>query len=1083
MAPVLTMLTATPLAFGAVDLAPMPTAPAEKPSRYQFNLWKTEHGLPNNDVQCLLQTSHGYLWIGTRFGLARFDGIRFSQPDAPGASPLLAGHAKALAEDNRGNVWVATKRGVLRVSNSSVKRFTDSDGLPDLETGCLHIGPSGAVWIGTVAGLCKFEEDRLTTYSNPLSESKSVLSVLELTDGAVLVGGADGLYELSPKTGQFKSLWRFSGPKTEPEAGAVFSILEDSRRQIWFGVNHGFLVGTENNWRYHPTGESHEDNRARRIFQSRDGFFWLVVGERLRRWDEGQLAPVEGADDLEDAAPSCFAEDREGNLWVGTRYGGLFCLRPSPIRTFTARHGLPHNEIRSISSGNDGGLWIATKRGVCRSFEGTFRAVEPPFEEPPTTGGPVLQDSDGDLWVNSKFYHRASQGFLSRDYGTAAPHPEVQAIYEDPHKRLWVGTPDGLSMSERQPGAPRWLQGKYSQQWMFWQDRVFCWAFDGRGEFHRDRVDYFFRNDPGRSYELSGLPPELEALKRLIPQGALSSFNVRWIHEARDGTVWLATFGGGLNYLRDGRFAALTEQDGLADNRVTCLHADETGALWIGTARGLSRLYQDQVFAYSAFDELSDVHVNQIIEDDLGFLWLGTPNGIWRFDKRQLSDCVAGKTVALESVLFDEADGMISRETTAARQPSACKGPDGRLWFPTGHGVVVVDPSRVRRNDCLPQVHVEEVRATGQVLRLSGVDSTGAGAGRGEEAPLVSSVTIPAGGAKYLEILYTATSLTVPEKVRFRYQLRGYDGAWIDAGPRRSAYYTNLKPGDYEFRVIACNNHGVWNETGASLRITIEPYVYQTTSFYLAGSAGVGLFGFFLYRLRIQQLGKTHALQRERAIARERDRIARNLHDEVGASLSQISNQVESTRRKSELPVFQPDFRKIQSVLAATKQALSEVTWVTNPERDSLRELLQYTNTYAEDFLDSAAVRVRFDVPGSVPECAVPSEIRHEVFLVVKEALHNIAQHARASEVWMKWDWAAGYFGLEISDNGGGFTVRAANADSVPASPHVDSSPRDGRGNGLLNMRHRIHTLGGTFEIASHPGGGTVIHLRIPLKP
>ncbi|MBI2927990.1 MAG: ATP-binding protein [Verrucomicrobia bacterium] len=1066
----------------AAQTAQRESAAAGTPPPFLIRNWRTSDGLPHNWVECILQARNGYLWIGTRGGIVRFDGVRFSQPAAPDASAFLQGHAKALAEDDRGNVWIATTRGVFRASDSSVKRFTDSDGLPDLETACLHIGPSGVVWTGTGAGLCKIEDDRVTAYPNPLSESKGVLSVLERSSGTVLVGDADGLYEFSPKTGQFKSLWQFAGPKTEPESGAVFSLLEDSRRQIWFGVDHGFYVGTEKSWQHHGPGQSDGDNRVRRIFQARDGTLWLVVGERLRRWADGTLAAVHEADALEDAAPNCVAEDREANLWVGTRYGGLFCLRTTPIRTFTARHGLPHNEVRSISPSHDGGLWIATKRGVCRFIEGAIRPAEPPFDETPTTGGPILQDSDGDLWVNSKFYRRTPQAFMSREYGTAYPHPEIQATYEDSRQRHWVGTQDGLSVSESRNGVPRWLQEKFSHQWMFWRDRVYYWAFDDRAEFRRDRVDYFFRSEPKRSYDPSALPPELEQVKRLIPQGALTSFNVRAIHEARDGKVWLATFGGGLNCLRDGKFSALTEQDGLADDRVTCLHADETGTLWIGTARGLSRLDRDQIFTYSASPELRHISVHQIIEDDLGFLWLGTPSGLWRFDKRQLNDCAASETVALESILFDEADGMISRETTAARQPSACKAPDGKLWFPTRHGVVVVDPARVRRNDYMPQVHVEEVRATGRALRFDSARPTEARAARRGASSLESSVTIPAGGAKYLEILYTATSLTVPEKVRFRYQLRGYDSAWIDAGTRRSAYYTNLKPGDYEFRVMACNNHGLWNETGARLQLTLEPYFHQTRAFYLAGAAAIALLGFCLYRARIQQLAKAHASRREQAIAGERGRIARNLHDEVGASLSQISNQVEIARRHDGTPQLQEDFREIKSSLASTKQALSEVIWLTNSGRDSLDDLMQYANAYAAEFLESGGVRVWFHAPDRRAEAVVSSDVRQNVFLVLKEALHNVARHAHASEVWMKWDWAAEHFALEISDNGRGFVVCTPEPGSATAHPPADSHPLHARGNGLLNMRHRVESLGGTFEIASQPGAGTVVRLRIPLK-
>ncbi|HEY3915855.1 MAG TPA: triple tyrosine motif-containing protein, partial [Verrucomicrobiae bacterium] len=331
-----------------------------------------------------------------------------------------------------------------------------------------------------------------------------------------------------------------------------------------------------------------------------------------------------------------------------------------------------------------------------------------------------------------------------------------------------------------------------------------------------------------------------------------------------------------------------------------------------------------------------------------------------------------------------------------------------------------------------------------------------------------SPIRIPPGRGE-LEFHYTALSLSAPEKNRFAYKLEGVDREWIDAGSRRTAYYYNIYPGQYRFHVIACNNDGIWNETGAVLGFVLLPHFWQTWWFFslvlLVGVGSVGGTVRYISWRRLRQ--KLALLELQHSLEKDRARIARDIHDDLGATLTQITLLSELTQRESSQPAqVTRHAAQISQTARELVQAMDEIVWAVNPRNDNLPRVAGYIFQYAEKLFSGTALRCRFDSPDDLPEQNLNAETRHHLFLTVKEALNNVARHAHATEVWLRLKVGDGELQISIEDNGRGLTT--------------DSTRQFG--NGLDNMKKRMEEIGGVFAISGTPGVGTTIQLRLPLK-
>jgi signal transduction histidine kinase len=495
------------------------------------------------------------------------------------------------------------------------------------------------------------------------------------------------------------------------------------------------------------------------------------------------------------------------------------------------------------------------------------------------------------------------------------------------------------------------------------------------------------------------------------------------------------------------------------------LTEDTNGDLWIGTiGGGLNRFHNGHFTSYATAQGLFSNDAFETVEDDHGFFWITCFKGIYRARKSDFDAFDRHEIQSISCVSYGQFDGLSGLVFNYTAQPSAWKCRDGRILFPTTKGLVQLNAS-LPFNQVPPPVVIEQVVIDNHIMDLLEQSPTnGEIISRHEKA---LAVQMPP-GANQLEISYTALSLQLAKKNAFKYMLDGVDSDWVDAGSRRIAYYSHLPPGTYRFRVKACNNDGVWNNKPAELAIQMLPHFWNTiwfqTSAALVLTSGLVMtvrnFSFRKLRRRLAALQNLHNVERERA------RIARDIHDDLGARLTQIAMLSDQSQIESEEEA-RNNARKIFVAARDLAQSLDEIVWAVNPRHDTVEGLVEYVSQYTDDYLEDTPVRSRVKLPDNLPQCIIPADSRHGFFLAFKEALHNAVKHGRASEIELELTVQPGVFQAVLKDNGIGFDPAIMRA----------------RNNGLRNMRQRMERVGGRFDLASQPGCGTRVTLSIRLQP
>jgi len=1003
--------------------------PVQATVQYRFQVWKTEQGLPQNTVEAIHQTRDGYLWIGTRFGLARFDGVRFVTFKLANTPEMVNDTCRALAEDKDGSLWIGTDKGLLRWHNNAFRRYSTEDGLCHPSIRSLHGSQSGGVWVGTAQGYSRFINGRFTNYNHLHGSIKQRTAVFEDREGAAWLSVAGGLVRMDPTSSE----WQLLASSNHQAGLRILDSYHAANGKLWLGNHRGLHCwekGKFDSFRPRDPKQLVEPlpTSVSVVFESQTGDFWVALGARriLHQFRDGNFIPFDWPNGEPIEQVNCISQDREGNLWIGTRHDGVLRLQARRMEVFTTRNGLANDHIWSVCQAPDGSIWAGAADGhFCQIKDDRISS----FNIPGSFGSPIKAiwgDRMGNLWLGKDSpTNNADSLYLFRDgvWTNYSAHSgissrAVRAVYEDRAGTLWFGTEDGIHCCQ-----------------------------DGR-------------------------------FTRYTTADGLSMNDVRVFLEDRSGTLWIGTQGGGLNYFRAGKFGALTMKDGLSNDFVWALHEDADGTLWVGTEHGLNRYRNGQFFIFTRREGLFDDLINQVLEDDAGNFWISCNGGIHRLSRRELNDVAEGRTNRAHHVAYGESDGMESSETNGENQPAGWKSRDGRLWFPTTKGLVAIDPRIVQDNGLPPPVVIEQVIADEEIiygdrtlpeskdpsskLQVSGVTSNWKLETRN------SKLHLPAGRARVLQIQYTANSLVDPSKVYFKYRLDGHDSSWHDAGTRRVAFYTNLRAGNYTFRVKACNNHGCWNETGATFGFSLAPHFYQTWPFFGLCAGVVLLSGYGVHRLRVRVLARIQRLEQRHAIELERARIARDVHDDIGGSLTHISLMCELASRNAHNPEeIKNHMQKISSSASDLFRGLDEIIWAINPRHDTLESLLSFICKSVQDFFRTAGIRCRLDIPETLPNVTLSAEVRHNLFLSVKEAAHNIVKHAGATEVRLHANIDGPLLEILIEDNGAGLN---------------ESSPALCSGDGLENMRHRLESIGGRFAVESPTNQGTRLRMRIDVS-
>jgi signal transduction histidine kinase len=525
------------------------------------------------------------------------------------------------------------------------------------------------------------------------------------------------------------------------------------------------------------------------------------------------------------------------------------------------------------------------------------------------------------------------------------------------------------------------------------------------------------------------------------PAGSAGS-QFRALLEDRGGRLWAASAESGLFVFQGGQERRITTRDGLSANEVVSLFEDSGGAIWAGTQYdGLNRIDGSSIRAFSRASGF-EAGVYQILEDDTGHLWLGTAVGIYRVNRQALEEHLLRGAAAPPLLVFGAADGMPSAECSSGQQPGAWKARDGRLWFSTIHGAVAIDPRAMPENRPGPPVALEEMIVNGRKVRMH--DSL-------RLAP----------GSNALEIHFTALSLRDAANTVFRYRLAGQGQGWTVSGARRTAYFTNLKPGQYTFEAAARAGGLQWSEPPARISFTIRPHFYQTASFYLICAIGAAMAGWAAYRSRLARLEA-----RFDAVLGERNRIAREIHDTLMQGVAGISAHLEALSVLLEADPAKAATRLdrlrelTRGVVADARRRIWDLR-TPDLEQGTLADALQTAAQRA-----TAESRVRFDLTVEGTERRLPGSVEECLLHIAREAVANAVLHSGGDRIRMRLSYGRADVKLAVSDNGHGIGQGA-----VERPGHF----------GIVGMRERAAGAGGRLEIEGGEGGGTVVRAEVPL--
>ena len=797
------------------------------------------------------------------------------------------------------------------------------------------------------------------------------------------------------------------------------------------------------------------------VTPARKGGIWVSGDGSVRRWDQDAWQDDLGPYPWGNAFVMSMIESSNGHLLVGTLESGLFIRSPTlGWLNLNRTNGLPQDWIRCFTEDREHNLWIGNSGGLV-----VLRPRSVVMYNPPDLWGgrPVLaitQARDGSVWAASEgagLYRFQNNSWTNYGVESGLLNTFVWSVTEDSKGNIWAGTWGGglfrLEGNEFKRQFDLHVQGEAATALQAFPDgTLWIGTRDGLIRLSNDK------------------------LERFASLGGAAAGDVRALAAGRDGQLWIGTQSSGLGCFQNGQLRTFRQSDGLPRDYILSLYEDADRTLWIGTLdKGICRYRHGQFSVITMENGLPNNVIGHIEDDGLGNLWLSTQRGLVRVSKQDLNDCADGRIRNLSTLVLGKGDGLVTLAGSSGFTPSGFRASDGKLWFPTMRGIAVIDPKAVRTNNVPPSVLIEEVFVDTEPAKI--VTSSAQNPGRNSKPKPSRSIEIQP-GRHQLAIVFTGVSFTSPDRVRFKYVLEGLgsDSGWTDYGTARRVIYPYLPPGEYIFRVNACNSVGLWNEKGDAIIINVLPHFWQTWWFRtILGLTCVGLLAYsFYYESRRRLRLKLERISRERELERERARIAQDIHDDLGASLTRIGMLSESaTEDLQDPPRAAASLGQIYSTARDLTRAMDEIVWAVNPRHDTLDSLTNYITRFAHDFLSTAHIRCRLDAPMQVPDLTVRSEIRHNLFLAFKETLNNVAKHSQASEARVTLELVHRGFKLVVADNGCGFDP--AFTPGKPANGRMIS------GYGIAGIRTRLEQIGGRVNITSQPGEGARVELFVPL--
>jgi ligand-binding sensor domain-containing protein/signal transduction histidine kinase len=958
----------------------------------------------------------------------RYQQLSWDQRDGLPQNTVLA-----IAATSDGYLWLGTYEGAARFDGVRFTLFNPSTttGIGNAFVTALLVRRDGDLWLATYGGgVSRRSGGQFTQYARREGLSNDFATCLFEDHGGTLWIGTDGGGVNAFSRGRFTSYTIAQGLPSN----LVRAIIDDG--------NGGLLVGTDQglariaDGRVSAFGGREEVTHANvsTLGRAPDGSIWVAAMRGgLYRVDAHGVTAFGPDDGLpNDRVLSLFA-DEEGRMWVGTSQNGLFRYAAGRFEGYAPADGLPGVRVPAIAPGLDG-LWIGTDGGLVRFKKPRVRVYTQQDGLAGDFVGGIFQDVDGSVWAETghrltRFVNGAFK-VLTADDGL--PNGSIRL----------AGSADGHALVYAGSGLARWTHDRFVQA-----GNVAGLPWDRIGVVFEDRAGTLWLGTHG------GLIRVRDGhATHLTTKDGLADDAVEALFEDRRGSLWVGTLTNGVTRISDGQLTSWSTRDGLAANHVKAFYQDADGTLWIGThGGGLSRFKDGRFATISARQGLYNDQIFQILEDDDANLWMNCNTGIWRTSLKQLNAVADGGRRAVESFAYGTADGMLSSEGVGANL-AGWKMRGGSLWFPTTKGIVVIEPRR--RDTDPPRVLIEGITIDREPVTIAG--------------PVRLTP-----GQENLEIQYTGLNWNRPQAIKFRYRLLGLDRDWVDAGARRTAYYSHLPPGSYTFNVIADNGEGAWNTTGQTLAIQVLPRLYQTMWFRAAVAASLVALVWLSWRYRSAEMRRGQAAQQAfsrqliESEERERQRIAAELHDSLGQSLLVVKNRaLLGALTQQDGGEARKQFDEIGATVAQTLEEVRTIAYNLRPHHLEQLGLTTTIRAMVEKSAESSGIGISSDLDDI--DGLFPPDQEITIYRIIQESVNNVIKHARARQAQVAVRCHEDHVEITIRDDGQGFVSSASTAEAAL-----------GGGFGLKGIAERAHMLGGTHTIESGPGRGTTVTVRI----
>jgi len=949
----------TTIALGVL-LACCPWARGLDPSldinQYAHTAWKIREGFSKGRVTSFAQTPDGYLWLGTEFGLLRFDGVRNVPWEPPTGEHLPSSYIRSMVAARDGRLWIGTYKGLASWKDGKLTEYRE---LAGQTVDVLVEDREGTVWAGGYAGsigrLCAIKSGSARCYGDDGRLGLWVASLYEDSRGNLWAGAQTGLWR-----------WKPGPPKLYP---MPYPLLGTSSQTLNESEDGALLIATEGGIKklvgaqaeaYSLPGTGPQRFKPLRMLRDRNGSLWIGTTDRgLLHVHQGRTDVFDRSDGLTGDYVNKFFEDREGNIWVAT-INGLDRFRDFAVPTISVRQGLSNAVVWSVLGAKDGSVWLGTPDGLNRWNNGQITI----YRKRGAQGG-----SGGTKQRRELNVREVIDGGL--------PDDGVESLFQDDGGRIWAFTERGAAYFENgrfvsvttnhaqgENGHPRQQHVTAALALVAPSSQLHSLAGDSSGNL------WISDQHEGLLHLLGG------SVVERIPWATLGrkEWAMALLAGPVPGGLWLGFSKGGVAYFKDGKVReSYSGQNGLGEGIVTSLSLDADGTLWAATEGGLSRVKNGRVATLTTQNGLPCDTVFWVMQDDAHSFWLYTACGLVRIAGTEMNAWVTDPKRTIQNTVFDSSDGVRSRALTTGFTPLVAKSANGKLWFLPLDGVSVVDPRHLRFNKLPPPVQIERVTADRKTYwqNLSGDASSS----HPSLPPLVRD----------LEIDYTALSLVAPEKIRFRYKLEGRDSDWQDVGNRRQAFYTNLSPGNYQFHVAASNNSGVWNEAGAFLDFSIAPAYYQMNWFRLSSVSALALLLWIAYKLRVRGI-EQHAGQLALINAKLEAQIAERKQAEE--ALRQAQADLTRASRMSSMGELTASLAHEikQPIAAVITNASTCLRWLARDEPD-LEEVRAAASRMVQDGRRANEivnrVRLLFQQDTLQRELVDPNEIIREMMLLL----------------------------------------------------------------------------------------------------